>query len=106
MQPGQEAEHCEELSCSTDPGRAECNGLSWKGWKILRQPEPRGTETEHVGSATFQKQTADQMEQIQHRHGQFLLQSIMAGKTCCVSSCCRVLLSSRLSERPGVCPAN
>lgn len=43
MQPGQEAEHCEELSHSTDPGNGECNG------PILRQPEPSGVETEHVG---------------------------------------------------------
>lgn len=101
MQPGQEAEHCEELSHSTDPGNGECNG------PILRQPEPSGVETEHVGSATFQKQTAAEMEQIQHRHSQFLLQASMAGKTCCgVSYHRRVLLSSSLSERPGVCPAN
>lgn len=49
VQPGQDAEHCEELSHSTDPGNGECNGPSWKGWKILRQPEPSGVETEHVG---------------------------------------------------------
>lgn len=106
MQPGQEAEHCKKLSCSTDPGRVECNGPSWKGWTILRQPESSGVEIEHVGSATFQKQTADRTQQVQHRTGQFLLQSIMAGKTCCVFYRRCVLLSSRLSERPGLCPAN